>query len=276
MVKKSFTLAVVAFLLQLFFVSDGRTQEHETSDPDFQRAYFRLNYRHPEGADINYRLEVKGKGQTTRLDITRHINSNECSTFDITTSLSNVQVIRGGIATLLHNLNGPVCRTIMNQYGVVSDVQPLSFSKELFDSMNLTLQRDIMSHLGISSFPKRDLTVGSSWTKSGSKGTTETTFTYTIVEDGVSEAGYDSVVKIKIESDFTINEEKEIVDAKKSSYIKGKVSISGMLYFDLDAGRIVRLDQNIIHHSLHVMVDFNGTATISPSEDTVTTKLMIQ
>ena len=237
---------------------------------------FRLKYLHPEGADSNYHLGITTKEQTTVLDMNRHINSNDGSMIDITTNFSNAHMIKRGVTTALPQLNGPVCRTVMDSYGVISSVQPLGSTKERFDALNLTLERDVMSNLGISSFPERDLTVGSTWTKSGSKGNTQATFTYTIVEDEVNEASYNSVVKIKIESDFTMDETVEVVAVKKTDYIKGKVSVKGMLYFDLATGKIVRLDQKITTASSHIMLDFTGTATVSPNEEVVTTQLMIE
>lgn len=237
---------------------------------------FRLRYLHPDGADLNYHLVVTTKEQTTMLDMNRHINSNDGSTIDMTTHFSNARMIKRGVTIPFPQLDGPVCRTIMDTYGVVSSVQPLGSTKERFDAVNLSLERDIMNNLGISSFPDRDLTVGSTWTKSGSKGNTQATFIYTIVEDEGSEAGYSSVVKIKIESNFSIDENVEVVAVRKTDYIKGNVSIDGMLYFDLDTGRIVRLDQSVITYASHIMVDFSGTAIITPNEDVVTTQLMIE
>ena len=79
-----------------------------------------------------------------------------------------------------------------------------------------------------------------------------------------------------IESNFSIDEHVEVVAVRKTDYIKGNVAIKGMLYFDLDTGRIVRLDQTVTTYASHIMVDFSGNAIITPNEDVVTTQLMIE
>jgi hypothetical protein len=264
MYTKSFTVTIVFLLVHLVFIAEGTIHT------------FRLKYLHPQGADLHYHLEIHKKNLTTHLDINRHVDCRTSSKIEMTTSFSNAQVIISGIPQSLPELTGPVCKTTMDYHGVVYEVLPLGSLKDTIESMGLSLERDVMNDLGIPSFPEGHLTVGSSWTRTGTSDNSEALFTYTIERAGVSEAGYDSVVVIGVVSDFTMNEEKEMAETKTTGVTMGKVSMTGTLYFDIDTGRIVRFDMDILNHAIGINVDFTGSATIVPSEQVVTTRLMIQ
>lgn len=237
---------------------------------------FELKYLHGTGQDIDYILEIVKKNQKTVIDINRHVDSVVGTDITITTSFTDAKTLSGGIERTYGELIDSVSRTIMDDHGVVSSVAPLSSFKNTMDSLSLNLERDLMNKLGVSSFPQGDLSVGSSWTKNASKGSTSSTFVYTVDQENISMYGYTSVVKIRIESDIALDEVNEIADVKKTSYNKGDIIIRGALYFDINTGRIIQIEQNMTYHILNIMIDFNGTPLITCDDDVVTAKLVIQ
>jgi len=253
----------ILFIIWIFFLSFS------------EGTAFELKYLHNSGDNIKYKLEIYKKNQKTLIDIYRYIDRNENSII-ITTSFDNAQIIIGGIPQYLDTLNGQVNKTIMDEYGVISDIQPLSSFNSINASLDVNIQRDIMNSLGISSFPKEDLSVGSSWTKNASKGNLNSTFFFKIEKENISYKGYNSVVEISITSDLIIDNESEIVEVQNTTFTNGKILIRGILYFDLTKGRIVKIDQRIKYHIVSIVLDFNGVPFISADEDEVVSILDIQ
>lgn len=237
-----------------------------------------LEYKHQAGqADIVYQMQVTRGNLATQATVTRHVDSVVGSTITLTTSFANTQMVRGGIAHPLAQMDGAVSQTVMDNRGNVTSVTPLGNMATQAQSVGATsLDQDLLSSFAVPVWPTADLAVNDQFTRNATQAGVNATFTYTVQGLNVSHAGYNDCAQIAVASTFTVNTERENAQIRDTAYILGNVNITGTIYFSVGQGRVVESNIDIDSDLLNVSVDFNGKARIAPSESAVNAQLLIQ
>lgn len=237
-----------------------------------------LQYNHTAGESLDYSLDVDQEEQDMSVDVNRHVDDVDGSgIITITTSFSNGVIVKPNNREIPLEISGPVSLTTMDNSGVVSGVEFLGEADDLASSTGsiISLTQDMMTSLGIPDFPAEDLSVDDTWTRTIS-GTTACEFTYTLEAiDDTSQSGY-TCARIGISADPVISVFQEVPEARMSVTIKGTESIRGTLLFDINDGKIVRLDETISADAVSTMQYYNGEVKVIPKKGDVNITLVIE